>query len=107
MINLSSIVGSHPVAGALLYVSTKGAIDTLTKGLALELASRKSGCGSSDAFLNAARQLHCRHTMSAAALRSESYSEGAVYRLACGAAIRDAAIANAASTSTDSGSVQR
>src|SRR6267143_843682 len=40
-INLSSIVGSHPVAGALLYASTKGAIETLTKGLALELAPRK------------------------------------------------------------------
>ncbi len=41
IINLSSIVGSHPVTGALLYASTKGAIETLTKGLALELASRK------------------------------------------------------------------
>ena len=41
IINLSSIVGSHPVAGVLLYASTKGAIETLTKGLALELASRK------------------------------------------------------------------
>jgi 3-oxoacyl-[acyl-carrier protein] reductase len=41
IINLSSIVGSHPVAGALLYASTKGAIETLTRGLALELASRK------------------------------------------------------------------
>jgi 3-oxoacyl-[acyl-carrier protein] reductase len=41
IINLSSIVGSHPVAGALLYASTKGAIETLTKGLALELAPRK------------------------------------------------------------------
>src|SRR5438132_1017572 len=41
IINLSSIVGSHPVPGALLYASTKGAIETLTKGLALELASRK------------------------------------------------------------------
>ncbi len=41
IINLSSIVGSHPVAGALLYASTKGAIETLTKGLALELARRK------------------------------------------------------------------
>src|SRR5882724_2318262 len=35
------IVGSHPVAGALLYASTKGAIETLTRGLALELAPRK------------------------------------------------------------------
>jgi 3-oxoacyl-[acyl-carrier protein] reductase len=41
IINLSSIVGSHPVAGALLYASTKGAIETPTKGLALELAPRK------------------------------------------------------------------
>ena len=40
IINLSSIVGSHSVAGAL-YASTKGAIETLTKGLALELAPRK------------------------------------------------------------------
>src|SRR5258705_236234 len=41
IINLSSIVGSHPVAGALLYASTKGALETLPKGLALELAPRK------------------------------------------------------------------
>ena len=41
IINLSSIVGSHPVAGALLYASTKGAIETLTKGLAVELGPRK------------------------------------------------------------------
>jgi 3-oxoacyl-[acyl-carrier protein] reductase len=42
IINLSSIVGSHPVVGALLYASTKGAIETLTKGMALELAPRKT-----------------------------------------------------------------
>jgi 3-oxoacyl-[acyl-carrier protein] reductase len=41
IINLSSIVGSHPVPGALLYASTKAAVETLTKGLALELAPRK------------------------------------------------------------------
>src|SRR2546425_8861126 len=41
IINLSSIVGSHPVAGALLYASTKGALETLTKGIALEPAPRK------------------------------------------------------------------
>jgi 3-oxoacyl-[acyl-carrier protein] reductase len=41
IINLTSIVGSHPVAGVLLYASTKGAIETLTKGLAIELAPRK------------------------------------------------------------------
>src|SRR6267154_1786231 len=41
IINLSSIVGSHPVAGALLYASTKSAVETLTRGLALELAPLK------------------------------------------------------------------
>ena len=41
IINLSSLVGSYPVSGALLYASTKGAIENLTRGLALELASRK------------------------------------------------------------------
>src|SRR6201984_3273458 len=41
IINLSSIVGSHPVTGALLYASTKAALETLTKGLALELAPLK------------------------------------------------------------------
>lgn len=41
IINFSSVVGSHPAPGALLYASTKGAIETLTKGLALELAPRK------------------------------------------------------------------
>jgi 3-oxoacyl-[acyl-carrier protein] reductase len=41
IINLSSIVGSHPVPGSVLYASTKGAIETLTLGLALELAPRK------------------------------------------------------------------
>lgn len=41
IINLSSIVGSHPVAGALPYSSTKGTIETLAKGLALGLVPRK------------------------------------------------------------------
>src|ERR1700739_1987435 len=41
IINLSSIVGSHPVAGALLYASTKAAIETLTRGLALEMEPRQ------------------------------------------------------------------
>src|SRR4030088_2667098 len=41
IINLSSIVGSHPVAGALLYASTKGAIETPTQGIAVDLAPRK------------------------------------------------------------------
>ncbi|HEY6434703.1 MAG TPA: glucose 1-dehydrogenase [Acetobacteraceae bacterium] len=41
IINLSSIAGSHPVAGAVLYSSTKAAIEAVTRGLALELAPRK------------------------------------------------------------------
>jgi 3-oxoacyl-[acyl-carrier protein] reductase len=41
IINLSSIVSSRPLTRALLYASTKGAIETLTRGLALELATRK------------------------------------------------------------------
>lgn len=41
IINLSSIVGSHPIPGALLYASTKAAIETLTRGLAIELGPRK------------------------------------------------------------------
>ena len=31
IINISSIVASHPIAGVVLYASTKGAIETLTK----------------------------------------------------------------------------
>lgn len=41
IINISSIVGSHPRAEGVLYASTKGAVDSLTRGLALELASRR------------------------------------------------------------------
>jgi 3-oxoacyl-[acyl-carrier protein] reductase len=41
IINLSSIVGSHPVAGALLYASTKGAIETLTKGIGARTGARQ------------------------------------------------------------------
>src|SRR5260370_6665157 len=40
IINLSSIVGSHPVAAVPLDAATKDAIGTLTKGVALELAPR-------------------------------------------------------------------
>ena len=40
IINVSSIAASHPVPGGVIYASTKGAIETLTKGLALELAPR-------------------------------------------------------------------
>jgi 3-oxoacyl-[acyl-carrier protein] reductase len=41
VINLSSIVGAAPWPQAVLYSSTKAAIDNLTRGLALELAPRK------------------------------------------------------------------
>src|SRR5260221_2740750 len=41
IINLSSIVGSHPVAGALRATPTKSTSETMPKGLALELAPRK------------------------------------------------------------------
>jgi hypothetical protein len=44
IINRSSIVGSHPVLGALLYASMKGTIETLPKGLALELAPLQDLC---------------------------------------------------------------
>lgn len=40
IINISSVVSTHPMAGAVLYSSTKGALDNLTSGLALELAPR-------------------------------------------------------------------
>src|SRR5258705_10019340 len=38
IINLSSIVGSHPVAGALLFATPKRALQTPTQGLVLQLA---------------------------------------------------------------------
>lgn len=41
VVNISSIVGSHPRVPGVLYASTKGAVDTLTRGLAQELAPRK------------------------------------------------------------------
>jgi 3-oxoacyl-[acyl-carrier protein] reductase len=41
VINLSSVVGRHPVPGAVVYTATKGAVDTITRGLAKELGSRK------------------------------------------------------------------
>jgi 3-oxoacyl-[acyl-carrier protein] reductase len=40
IINISSVVSASPMAGAVLYSSTKGALDNLTAGLALELAPR-------------------------------------------------------------------
>src|SRR5580700_6326641 len=44
IINLSSIVGSHPVAGALLYASTKGAIEALTKGVGARTSAAQDPC---------------------------------------------------------------
>src|SRR5258705_6781487 len=41
IINLSSIVGLHPVAGGLLYAFTESATETLAKRLALELSPRQ------------------------------------------------------------------
>ncbi len=41
VINISSIVGAAPWPQAVLYSSTKAAVNNLTRGLALELASRK------------------------------------------------------------------
>lgn len=41
IINISSVVGQTPVPGAAVYSSTKGAVDTITRGLAQELSSRK------------------------------------------------------------------
>src|SRR5256885_768012 len=41
IINLSSIVGSHPVAGAPLYASTKSAPGNLNQGIAPRLAPRQ------------------------------------------------------------------
>ena len=41
VINLSTVAASHPIPGALLYASTKAAVETLTRGLALELAPRR------------------------------------------------------------------
>jgi 3-oxoacyl-[acyl-carrier protein] reductase len=41
VINISSVLGTAPWPQAVLYSSTKAAIDNLTRGLALELAPRK------------------------------------------------------------------
>ncbi|MBS0473111.1 MAG: glucose 1-dehydrogenase [Proteobacteria bacterium] len=41
VINLSSVVSENPVPGSAVYSATKGAVDTLTQALALELAPRK------------------------------------------------------------------
>lgn len=41
IINLSSVVGTHPFPGGLIYSSTKGAIENFTRGLAQELGPKK------------------------------------------------------------------
>jgi 3-oxoacyl-[acyl-carrier protein] reductase len=41
IINLSSVVSVNPVPNSAIYSATKGAVDTLTRGLAKELAGRK------------------------------------------------------------------
>ena len=41
IINISSVVSTSPMPGSAIYAATKGAVDTLTIGLARELAGRK------------------------------------------------------------------
>ncbi|MCW3096314.1 MAG: gdhI 2 [Chthonomonadaceae bacterium] len=41
VINIGSFVGANPPPMAVIYTATKGAVDTVTRGLAKELASRK------------------------------------------------------------------
>lgn len=41
IVNVSSVVSDSPVANSSIYSATKGAVDTLTLALALELAPRK------------------------------------------------------------------
>lgn len=41
VVNISSGVAKTPMAGALVYSSTKGAVDVLTRALALELGPKK------------------------------------------------------------------
>lgn len=41
IVNISSVVGPHPVAGAAVYSATKGAVDSITKSLAKELGPKK------------------------------------------------------------------
>jgi len=41
VINISSVVATHPGAGMAVYASTKAALDTLTRVLAIELGPRK------------------------------------------------------------------
>src|ERR1700691_2153749 len=41
VVNISSVVGRHPVANASVYSATKGAVDAITKSLAKELGPKK------------------------------------------------------------------
>jgi 3-oxoacyl-[acyl-carrier protein] reductase len=41
VINLSSVVSDNPLPGSSVYAATKGAVDTLTRALAVELAGRR------------------------------------------------------------------
>ncbi len=41
VINISSVVSEYPVPNSVVYSSTKGAVDTVTKALALELGPRR------------------------------------------------------------------
>lgn len=41
IINVSSVVSTSPMPGTAIYAATKGAVDTMTIGLARELAPRK------------------------------------------------------------------
>lgn len=41
IVNISSVVATMPMSGASVYSATKGAVDTITKGLATELGARK------------------------------------------------------------------
>jgi 3-oxoacyl-[acyl-carrier protein] reductase len=41
VINLSSVVSENPLPNSIVYSATKGAVDTITRGLAKELGARK------------------------------------------------------------------
>jgi len=41
VINLSSVVSENPMPNSVVYAATKGAVDTITRGLAKELGARK------------------------------------------------------------------
>jgi 3-oxoacyl-[acyl-carrier protein] reductase len=41
VINLSSVVSENPMPNSVVYAATKGAVDTITRGLSKELGARK------------------------------------------------------------------